>query len=208
METDCVILEKRPCQESALLVRALSPDAGRLDLMAHGAQKISGSSFPVVDLFQELAVEYSMSEKSQLGNLKSAELKEDFSAVSGQPKHLIFAGRIARFLLDNTQPDIPLPLTFDTLVNVLRHLSAAPGGAGVWSMMQCAVLFKAAFLYENGLLPEVDGTKGEFLEQLMDAGINNDPLPECSQAYWRTLNGWLNSLIEYHQLKKRKEPGA
>ena len=47
METDCVILSKQPYQESALLVRAFSPDCGRLDLIAHGAQKVTETQFPV-----------------------------------------------------------------------------------------------------------------------------------------------------------------
>ena len=41
------------------------------------------------------------------------------------------------------------------------------------------------------------------LEQLIDAGINNEPLPPCNPGYWTSLNRWLDSLLEYHQLKKR-----
>lgn len=201
METDCIILSKQPYQESGLLVRALSPDCGRVDLIAHGAQKVSDTAFPVIDLFQMLSIEYTESEKSQLGNLKSAEIRQDFSAIGDHPKHLLFAGRIAQFLLDNTQPEMPMPLTFDTLVNVLTHL--ADGSAEAWTMVQCAVLFKASFLYENGLLPETEGEQGEFLEQLIDAGINNEPLPPCNPGYWTALNKWLDSLMAYHQLKRK-----
>lgn len=200
METDCIILSKQPYQESSLLLRAFSPDCGRMDLIAHGAQKVTETQFPVVDLFQMLSIEYSLSEKSQLGNLTGAEIRQDFSALGENPKHLLFAGRIARFLLDNTQPEMPMPLSFDTLVNVLTHLSE--GGEGAWSMLQCAVLFKSAFLYEGGLLPETEGDRGEFLEQLIDAGINNEPLPACNPGYWTALNKWLDSLMDYHQLKR------
>ena len=206
METDCIILSKQPYRESALLVRAVSPDCGRLDLVAHGAQSVSERKFPVVDLFQELSIEYSMPENSQLGTLTQAEIREDFSAIAEQPKHLLFAGRIAQFLLDNTQPDLPLPLTFDTLANVLSHLAGRE--AEPWSMTQCAVLFKAAFLYENGLLPEIEGKQGEFLEQLIDAGIGNETLPPCNPGYWTSLNRWLDGLIAYHQLKRRDREDA
>ena len=201
METDCVILSKQPYQESALLVRAFSPDCGRMDLIAHGARKVTETQFPVIDLFQMLSIEYKESEKSSLGNLSHAEIRQDFSAIGDHPKHMLFAGRIAQFLLDNTQPEMPMPLTFDTLVNVFSHL--ADGGPEAWTMVQAAVLFKAAFLYENGLLPEIEGEQGEFLEQLIDAGINNEPLPPCNPGYWTSLNRWLDSLMEYHQLKKR-----
>lgn len=201
METDCIILSKQPYRESALLAGAISPDAGRLDFVAHGAQSVSGKKFPVIDLFQELSIEYSSSEKSSLGTLVSAELKRDFSGLAEHPRHLLFAGKIARFLLDNTQPDLPLPLTFDTFEHVLSHLTGQEEIP--WSLTQAAVLFKAVFLYENGLLPEAEGSRGEFLEQLMDAGINNDPLPDCRPEYWTTLNGWLDRLIAYHHLKKQ-----
>ena len=75
-------------------------------------------------------------------------------------------------------------------------------------MTQCAVLFKAAFLYENGLLPEIEGKQGEFLDQLIDAGIGNEALPPCNPGYWSSLNRWLDSLIAYHQLKRRDREEA
>ena len=97
METDCVILSKQPYQESALLVRAFSPDCGRLDLIAHGAQKVTETQFPVIDLFQMLSIEYKESEKSSLGTLSHAEIRQDFSADSGtgggdDAKHKIKVG--------------------------------------------------------------------------------------------------------------------
>ena len=206
METDCIILSKQPYRESALLVRAVSPDIGRVDLVAHGAQSVSERKFPVIDLFQELSIEYTMPENSQLGTLTQAELKQDFSAIAEQPKHLLFAGRVAQFLLDNTQTELPLPLTYDTLTNMLSHLSG--NEPEPWSMTQCAVLFKAAFLYENGLLPELEGKQGEFLEQLIDAGIGGGALPPCNPGYWTSLNRWLDGLIAYHQLKRRDREEA
>ena len=64
-------------------------------------------------------------------------------------------------------------------------------------------MLKITYLYENGLLPEAASPEqSDFLEQLVAAGIEDSPLPECRPDYWKTLNGWLSSLLDYHKLAR------
>ncbi len=201
LSTQYMVLARHPYRESALLLSGISPDCGKLDLVAHGAQKVSGRDFPVVDLFRVLAVEYDRSEKSELGTLRRAELEEDFSALAEQPKHFLFAGKVGHFLLRNSMPDAPLPFTFDALRSIFSQLALPPETAGAWNMTQCSVVLKCTYLYENGLLPEaVSEKQNEFLENLVAAGIENAPLPACPETYWTPLNQWLNSLLDFHHL--------
>lgn len=202
-ETQFIVLSKKPYRESALLLSGLSPDYGKLDLVAHGAQKVSAKEFPVADLFRELEVEFDEAKNSELHTLKNAELAVDFSALAEQPKHYMFAGMLAAFLLRNSAPGVGFPFTYDALRSVLFQLAQAEGTEGVWSMLQCSVVFKTTFLYENGLLPEtVSEKQNVLLENLVAAGIENSPLPECPDAYWSTLHNWLNQLLDYHQLAR------
>ena len=70
--------------------------------------------------------------------------------------------------------------------------------------MQCAVVFKTAFLYEGGLLPRSEEERNNaFLENIVAAGVDNSELPACPESYWGQLNSWLSSLMELHGLRKR-----
>lgn len=205
--TQFIILAKRPYRETALLLDGISPDCGRLSLVLHGGQKLSEKSFPVADLFRELDVEFNDNERSTLHTATRAELAASFDAIADHPKNYALAGRIAAFLLKNMQPELPQPYTYDAFKSVLSQLAGigdpADPDAPRWTMEQCAVVIKTAYLYENGLLPEARSeAQNDFLENLVAAGIDNSPLPECAPEYWGALNKWLNSLLEFHQLSK------
>ena len=112
------------------------------------------------------------------------------------------AGKISSFLLKNLAPGVPQPYTYDALHSILGRLAAGEG-QGNWTLEQCAVVIKTTFLYENGLLPEgTSPRQQDFLENLVAAGIDNSELPECAAGYWTKLNGWLNALLDYHQLAR------
>ena len=108
--------------------------------------------------------------------------------------------KIASFLLRNLVDNVPQPYTYDVFRSVLCQLST---DEPEWSLEQCAVVFKTAYLYENGLLPESrDPRVNEFIENIVASGIENSPLPDCSHDYWRKLHLWLNRIIDYHKLRR------
>ena len=207
VSTQCIVLAKRPYRESALLLEGISPDSGRLSLVLHRAQKLSATEFPDADLFRELEVEYRGEEgesSSTLHTVNRCEVLRIFDALADRPRNFTMAGRIGAFLLRNLQPEVPQPYTYDTLRSVLSQLAGeTEEESAPWTLEQCAVVIKTAFLYENGFLPEARTERqSDFLENLVAAGIDNSALPECRAEYWTTLNRWLDSLLAYHQLKK------
>lgn len=198
-----IILDKRPYKESALLLGCFSPDYGKMNFVLHGAQKLSSETFPAVDLFREVEIEFNDTAASgDLYTARSAELLTAFDAVANNPLNFKMAGRIGSFLLKNSLPGVPQPYSYDALRSLLVNLSGATQHKP-WSLEQCAVIMKTTYLYENGLLPEPKNQQqSDFLENLVASGIDNSPLPDCPAEYWNSLNLWLNSLIEYHQLKR------
>lgn len=197
-----IVLAKSPYRESALLLNGISPDYGRLSLVLHGAQKSSDGKLPAADLYRELDVEFKEEEKSSLYTATTVEVIAAFDAIADDTKAFLMAGRISSFLLKNLAPGVPQPYTYDALRSILFRLSGGEG-QGVWTLEQCAVVLKTTFLYENGLLPEAaNGRQRDFLENLVAAGIDNSALPECAAGYWTKLNGWLNALLDYHQLAR------
>lgn len=198
-----IILDKRPYKESALLLGCFSPDYGKMNFVLHGAQKLSAETFPAVDLFREVEIEFNDTAASgDLYTARSAELLTAFDAVANNPLNFKMAERIGSFLLKNSLPGVPQPYSYDALRSLLVNLSGATQHKP-WSLEQCAVIMKTTYLYENGLLPEPKNQQqSDFLENLVASGIDNSPLPDCPAEYWNSLNLWLNSLIEYHQLKR------
>jgi recombinational DNA repair protein (RecF pathway) len=202
ISTEMIVLTKQPYRETSLLLNGFSPDFGRTSLVAQGAMKLSNKSFPEADLFRELSVEFNEDKPGDLFTVRRMELIASYDAVADVPNHYKMAVRIGGFLLRNAAPGVPMPYTYDTLRSVLIQLSGGTVEAP-WDLTQCSVVLKAAFLYENGMLPEVeDPRRNEFLEELVAAGIENSPLPECRPEYWNALNNWLSSLLDCNGFKR------
>ena len=202
--TQLIILDKRPYRENALIVTGISPDFRRIAFVVHGAQKISEKNFPAADLFREVEIEFNDDDTAkELYTAKNVELQTVFDDIANQPRNFKMAGRIASFLLKNTPANLPHPYTYDSLRSVLANLAGVECGHELWTLEQCAVLVKTAYLFDNGLLPQGQSEQqNEFMETLIASGIDNSPLPGCAAEYWNALNNWLNSLIEFHHLKR------
>lgn len=205
--TELVVLKKVKYQESSLIVHGISPDYGRLDLLIKGALKLGKKAFPAVDLFREIQVEFKESHGSSLHSIYSAELLCAHDAIANYPDNYITANNLGAFLLKNSHPELPCPLTYDAFINALRHLSGET--EAVWNASQCVVSVKAVYLQEHGLLPDAlnpDPEKNRkqqlFMDAFLDAAINGSPMPECSPGYWGRLEQWINVLCDYHELKK------
>lgn len=203
VSTQLIVLAKHPYRESAWIASGLSPDYGRFSVVVHGGQAESKEHPPAVDLFRELEIEFRESDKSPLQTADRAEVLTAFDAIAEKPLCYKLAGRIGAFLMANSEENAALPFTYDSFKSVLTQLAGTAPESGVWTPEQCSVVIKTVFLYENGLLPQA-GTeaRNNFLENLVAAGIDNSPLPECRPEYWGRLNVWLNSLIAFHGLKK------
>jgi len=132
--TSFIVLDKQPYRETALLLRGISPDCGRVAFVLHGGQ--SGSR-PTADLFRELEVEFDDSRgNGEMFTVRKAETLQDFSPVAEHPRNFRMALRIGAFLLANMAPAVGLPYTYDTLRTVLAHLALA--GEGAWGLVRCA----------------------------------------------------------------------
>jgi hypothetical protein len=214
--TEIIILRKTPYMESSIILSGLSPDYGKIDLLVKGEQKISGKKTPVVDLFREIAVSFHESQHSTLHTAVSIELVREHDNIAAVPENFKLATKIAEFILNNTQPELPCPQTGITLNNVLTHLAAAGNEEivkthffdQIWNRIQSLILIKTGFLHENGFMPdnfsedeEQNSQQQLFIEQIVGAGIGENPLPERANRYWINFNEWLNQICSFHNLK-------
>ena len=211
MQSEFIVLRKTPYRENALVLSGISPDFGKLEVIAYGAAGSSKpNSFPVADIYRVLSVTLKDNDLEQGKNgllaAKDIELIEDFPDLPRKLDNLKFIGKIGGFLLRNTVFESPLPLVYDALRSLLRILS----NNEVWSQREAAIVIKLTFLYENGLLPEPENMSAEaagkvmmLYEKIIECAVDAEPLPKLSVEYYLQLDSYLNMLITRNQLSWR-----
>lgn len=211
MQSEFIVLRKTPYRENALVLSGISPDFGKLEVIAYGAAGSSKpNSFPVADIYRVLSVTLKDNDLEQGKNgllaAKDIELIEDFPDLPRKLDNLKFIGKIGGFLLRNTVFESPLPLVYDALRSLLRILS----NNEVWSQREAAIVIKLTFLYENGLLPEPENMSAEvagkvmmLYEKIIECAVDAEPLPKLSVEYYLQLDSYLNMLITRNQLPWR-----
>ena len=194
--TTVIILRKTPIREADIMATAVSPDWGKMELVAYGAQSVSGKKFPVLDCFNELEIGFEFSEKGPC-KLVEAELITSFAPIADRLDIYKLSGKIANFVLKNSAPELPMAIVYDTLRHVLGNLALnAANGSALWSPEACGAVIKLACLQENGLLPEFEDDKiSTFFDAVIEAGLEGAPLPQCAPEYWSKLTLYLNTLL-------------
>ena len=209
VSSNVIVLRKMPYKESSLILGTLSAEFGKIDLIAKGARKLSKKQFPAFDLFREVQVSFSNTGKDNLHTAINAELIQSNDALANIPENFETAGKIADFILKNSAPDLPSPLVYDALRNILRNWALEGNKQKFpWTRLQCSVIIKVSYLYENGLLPDLGEPETErayqqqqIIETIIECGNEGIPLPHLNDSWWNQLNKWLNQLIKHHQLK-------
>jgi len=78
-----LVLRRFPFGESSLVVHVLTPEAGRLALLAKGAYRTSSAFFAVFDLFDTLEVRWSAHRGQELGLATRASVRTRRAGLSG-----------------------------------------------------------------------------------------------------------------------------
>jgi recombinational DNA repair protein (RecF pathway) len=207
--TNVLILRKMPYMESSLILGTISAEYGKIELIAKGARKLSNKKFPAFDLFREVQVTFNNNGKDTLHTAANAELIHSNDSLANIPENFETAVKIGDFILKNSAPDLPSPLVYDAMRNVLRNWSLqGEKEAFPWSSQQCSVIIKTSYLYENGLLPDFGEPEDKqayqqqkLIESIIECGNEGRVLPALDNAWWARLNKWLNVIIKQHQLK-------
>ena len=201
-QTSFIVLKKTPYQDSHLLLYGISPDYGKISLLLYNGCKADRNHFPSADLFQEFNISFEQKDNSELFTAKEVEMLSDFSSIADNILNFKFAGKIAQFLLTHTENNLPFPFTYDAARNVFLQLILPPDTPGKWTLEESAAAFKLCFLYEAGLLPEFEGKVAELIENIISAVIEGAVLPAQPESYYKKLNQYCNSLLEYHNISR------
>lgn len=195
--TRYIILRKTPYQETSLVIAGISSQHGRIDLMVRGGQKIGSKSLPVIDLFREIEIAIT-ARTDKLQTIYSADLISNFDNIALNRKSFMDACEISKFVLRNSQPAIPSPLTYQSVKTAFKALSTS-------GEVRYSPWVKLAILEEHGLIPEQNNnTHGEtnILKQLLKASIGEAELPQLDPRYMREIEKWIDSVCKYNGLIK------
>ncbi len=203
--TDLIVLKKAPYRETSLLINGLSAEFGKLDFVARGGLKLSAKHFPVFDLFRIVQVAFMETGREELYNVQQAELINAFDHLALNPGYYRFIANVGSFILNNSAPLLPSPLVWEALRNILRNLDLlGQKQPAPWQVIECSVIIKTTFLFENGLLPmptDDNGKSYRIIDQVIAAGNEGHSLPGNPDSYWQNFGRWLNSQIKIHQLR-------
>ena len=190
-----IILRKTPYRETTLVVAGISR-SGRIDLLVRGARKAGAKNLPAIDLFREIEVNVNPA-KDGLQPVYSAELVSSFDDIAMNSRSYLDACEISRFILRNSHPGVPAPISYASVKTAFKALSTSGDIA-------YSPLVKLIFLEEHGLLPEIpEGRESErvLLQQLLNAGKGNEPMPKIDPEYMKKIAEWIETLCRYNELQ-------
>jgi hypothetical protein len=186
------VLRKTPYAEASLVVAGISPEFGQLHFMVRGSRRLGRRSFPLVDLFRVLEVQYRPG-KGDLLTWSSAELAADYAGVARDPETFEAAGWLAKFALSNVPAQVEHARFFQAMQVGLGRLQSAvrrPDAAAVAAAVRIGVCL--VFLDESGQLPDYahrpeQAAKREFLLRM---ALGEEAIPERSLPDWQRLEVW------------------
>ena len=151
--TQGLILRTHPLTETSLIVRWLTPDAGRIATVAKGARRTNSPLRGKLDLFYLADFSFSRSPRSDLHTLREVVLRETHSPLRKELGYLQQASYCAALIEQTTETETPLPAVFKLMKDLLNHLPTRPPQSAT------TFTFEIKLLVELGLKPDLSKSK-------------------------------------------------
>jgi len=113
--TNALILGRRPWSESSQIVTILTPEIGKLGVVARGARKLKTGVGPALEPITESELVLSLNREGDLGHVRSAEVVEFFSSLKHSFVRVTLGNALCE-LVDRTVPE------YEESTSVYRHL--------------------------------------------------------------------------------------
>lgn len=143
-QNEAVVLRKVDFSETSLIVTVLTPDFGRMALLAKGARRKGSSLGPALDTFNRVELTFTWKENRQVQNLVEAGVISSYGTIKSDIQRSAAAAFVLDVALHASWENHPAPELFDALVNGLDAfadrnadpLVAAAGG--VYALLEGA----------------------------------------------------------------------
>ena len=192
-----LILRTRPLTDTSLIVHWLTKDLGRLATVAKGARRPKSSFAGKLDLFYLARFSFQRSRRSELHQLREADLQETHEALRRDVHALQQASYCAALVEQTTETETPVPAIYTLMNGVLEQLcSHAP-------QTQTVQAFELKLLAELGLQPDLDKEElkpdlKQILHVLHEGDWAKISRLKLATAQLVALNRFLGGFMVYH----------
>jgi len=186
-----IALRTRLLTESSLIVNWLTPELGRIAMVAKGARRPKSPLRGKIDLFYTAEFTFTRSRRSDLHNLREVNLLETRDALRRDIGYLNQAAYCARLIEQTTESETPLPEIHDLFAGFLDTLPGRPANAIT------VLAFEVKMLAELGLSPQ-EGKTAAMTERL--ASLEWKAIGELTltESELRELRQFLHGFLIYH----------
>ncbi|RJQ14543.1 DNA repair protein RecO [Candidatus Parcubacteria bacterium] len=195
--TPAIILRKLETKEHDKFLELLTPQFGRIDVVARGTRKIESKLNPHLNLLNILEVGFVQGPANKV--LVLADTKEKFEASKVEQYEAAF--EIIRLLEKLTWAELPEPKTFVLAEEGLKQIRLYPDFCG-----QITIKFKIKLLEILGYKPELEKCihchKRDFVKKTFNYTQGGLTCKDClgpyeaidikEESFWKTTNYLLN----------------
>ena len=185
------MLRTRPLTESSLIVNWLTPELGRIAMVAKGARRPKSTLRGKIDLFYTAEFTFARSRRSDLHNLREVTLLKTHDALRRDLGRLNQAAYCARLIEQTTESETPLPEIYELFATFLDALSACP------PKPITVLAFETKLLAELGLSPQ-EGKAARSAERITPLGWSELHQLALSETELRELRQFLHGFLIYH----------
>jgi DNA repair protein RecO (recombination protein O) len=201
-----VILRTRPFTETSLIVNWLTPEFGRLGIIAKGARRTKSPFRGKLDLFYEGEFSFQRSRRSELHTLREVVLRETNIALRHELGYLQQASYCSALIEQTTETQTPLPEIYELFLGFLHSLPQQP------PKPRTIFAFELRLLQALGLSPDFAESKlpAETLalaEALTKTDWKNLPALRATAAQARAIRQFLHGFLIFHLGKIPKGRG-
>ncbi|HYV61423.1 MAG TPA: DNA repair protein RecO [Bryobacteraceae bacterium] len=192
-----LILRTRPLTETSLIVHWLTPDLGRVAVVAKGALRAKSPFRGKLDLFHLAELSFVRSRRSELHTLREVSVRDAHLGLRQDLQLLQQAAYCTQLIEQTTETETPLPGVFQLMLDLLGFLVTHPPGpvaVFAFEIQLLAILGLQPDLMRTDLRP---GTR-EILQQFAAADWSRLGVLRLSAAQGVELRRYLHGFLIYH----------
>lgn len=202
-----IILRTHPLSETSLIVHWLTPDLGRVAVVAKGARRPNSPFRGKLDLFYLADFSFARSRRSDLHTLREVSVRDTRNAIRRDIALLRLAAYAAALIEQTTEAETPLEAVYQLASEFLDALpQSKPGPRLVFA-------FELKLLEELGLGPDLaeaslsPGAK-EIAKALMGNDFEFGNRLQLTHAQSEELRKFLHGFLIFHLGKIPKSRGS
>ncbi len=192
-----IIMRTRPLTETSLIVHWLTPEFGRLAVVAKGARRPKSNFRGKLDIFYQADFSFQRSRRSDLHNLREVSVIETHEALRSDIGRVQQAAYAVALIEQTTETETPIAEIYDLMFGYVQHLAAS--GARAVNVLA----FELKFLELLGQSPAPEEIKlGKTAKALMAALQDCDwkqlAEAELTPDHIAELRQFLHGFLIYH----------